>query len=897
LFILQWVDTRMHYLGRYLVPLVFALLSACGGGSGGAAPAPTVPAPPVAPVPVPPAVLTSITLHSDAGEPIGLGKNYSYNKSNASIAFTAEKNRLMVTVAGDETWTGIFQTGGAEQSQLKVGMVADAPRYQDNGDWSKSSQTWFGQGRYCSSSGGWFAIDSVSYSGNMLTQITLRFVRTCNGGLPALHGEIRYDASDANKPPPPVLPVPATLWKPPAALANSIGSYAYFESEEGDFVGLGKTYAYDQRTAKVTLYGGVDNLEIRVEGSELWSAQLRGMSAIFQHMEPGYYPGVHESPGHNPVKGGLSWTGEGRGCRASTGWYAIDSVTEADGSVSSIDLRFEQHCEGRAAALRGFVHWTDPRNVTLPAIAANTAVGSWRAPAASLPANGNYLFVQSDPGEPLERGIVDLQTPANAAMAVSVENGVLTLLTHGTHYWYGQFLPVRGQSQFVPGNYPDLAGIVSIDSPTGALAMDGDGYGVNDAKGWLVIDSIAYDGGKLVAVDLRFEQLGNNRLGNDAGLLHGQLHWRADQPAVVTGPAPIAPTQFWRPPAGATPSVGNYIYMESDRSDFIGNQAAYLYTPLDSIIDVTSAGNSAQINLRGDEFWQSVFAAIPGMNQIAAGYYKGVGNSGIGNPMHGKFSWDGDARGCNTATSGVVVDKATYEGGRLVELNLRFEQHCENDPGAMRGEIHWSASDLRVPQGPAPIPSNLWRAPAGTLPAGGNYLYVQSDKGAAMGNGRAGLMTAADTKFFARTSTPINVEAYFGLNAESATMGTWRADLQAMVGLKQFQVGFYDRTTRYPFQNRAFGGLDWAVNYEGCNQSIGWFAIDQASYVGDTLTAVHGRFEHHCEYFPPASYAEFNWEATPAQLMAARLKPRASTLPQPGSRPLEEGPMRGGKTH
>jgi hypothetical protein len=58
------------------------------------------------------------------------------------------------------------------------------------------------------------------------------------------------------------------------------------------------------------------------------------------------------------VKGGLSWGFEGRGCNNLNGWFAVDSVTYNGTALAAIELRFEQHCEGLAPALRGKIHWT-----------------------------------------------------------------------------------------------------------------------------------------------------------------------------------------------------------------------------------------------------------------------------------------------------------------------------------------------------------------------------------------------------------------------------------------------------------------------------------------------------------------------------------------------------------
>jgi len=74
-------------------------------------------------------------------------------------------------------------------------------------------------------------------------------------------------------------------------------------------------------------------------------------------LQPGYYGDLSRYPFHNPAKGGLSWSGQGRGCNTLTGWFVVDSATYLNGSLAAIDLRFEQHCEGNSPALHGKIHW------------------------------------------------------------------------------------------------------------------------------------------------------------------------------------------------------------------------------------------------------------------------------------------------------------------------------------------------------------------------------------------------------------------------------------------------------------------------------------------------------------------------------------------------------------
>jgi hypothetical protein len=76
---------------------------------------------------------------------------------------------------------------------------------------------------------------------------------------------------------------------------------------------------------------------------------------------PGFYGGLQRYPFHNPTKGGLSWSGEGRACNELTGWFVVDHAAYDECHVlTELDLRFEQHCEGVGAALHGQIHYTAP---------------------------------------------------------------------------------------------------------------------------------------------------------------------------------------------------------------------------------------------------------------------------------------------------------------------------------------------------------------------------------------------------------------------------------------------------------------------------------------------------------------------------------------------------------
>jgi hypothetical protein len=133
------IDSRLRRLLAAALPV---LVTACGGGGSGSNPPP------------PGVEANYIKLSSDAGDYIGGGNDYSYTLADARITVTADDARLTISVDGDESWTG--------------------------------------EGRGCNTLTGWIIIDSVTYDGATLAAIDLQFEQHCEGGAPALHGEIHW---------------------------------------------------------------------------------------------------------------------------------------------------------------------------------------------------------------------------------------------------------------------------------------------------------------------------------------------------------------------------------------------------------------------------------------------------------------------------------------------------------------------------------------------------------------------------------------------------------------------------------------------------------------------------------------------------------------------------------
>jgi len=307
---------------------------------------------PIPPPPPPPP--NTVRLQSDPGDYIGAGGTYEYTQANAVLTVRASGGHLTVGVGGDQGWSGDFQVPNT-LSRLEPGTYTGLRRWPFH-DPAVGGLSWSGEGRGCNTLTGSFTIAAVTYVDNVLQAIDLTFEQHCEGGTPALHGSIKWDARDQTRPPDPVFPVPDGLWQPAPGSTPPTGNFVYLNSDVGDFIGQGQTFTYTPETATVTLSTNQGHLTVGVSGAQGWNGDFQTMNTLSQ-LQPGYYPDLMRYPFHNPTKGGVSWTGEGRGCNRVLGWFAVDRLVYTNGVVTSLDLRFEQRCEGGTPALHGAIHW------------------------------------------------------------------------------------------------------------------------------------------------------------------------------------------------------------------------------------------------------------------------------------------------------------------------------------------------------------------------------------------------------------------------------------------------------------------------------------------------------------------------------------------------------------
>jgi hypothetical protein len=161
-------------------------------------------------------------------------------------------------------------------------------------------------------------------------------------------------------------------------------------------------------------------------------------------------------------------------------------------------------------------------------------------------------------------------------------------------------------------------------------------------------------------------------------------------PGTATTPQPFSPIPvgLWQPALGATPSSGNFVYLQSDSGDYIGGGQTYTYTPLNAQLTFSATTGGATVQVSGNDLWNGYFNGPSTMGQLQVGYYSGLVRYPFHSPVLGGLSWSGKGRGCNTLLGWFAVDNVAYNNGALSALDLRFEQQCEGGQTALHGSLH-----------------------------------------------------------------------------------------------------------------------------------------------------------------------------------------------------------------
>lgn len=303
---------------------------------------------------------TVITMTSDPGDYIGAGGNYKWTKADAVIKAQTITGGVSVTIS-DGSWWSINFAGPSASSRLVVGTYSNLERWPFH-DIRVGGLSIEGAGRGCNRLNGSFTVNSIEYdtTGTPL-DFDIDFEQHCEGGTAALRGRVIYGAKDSTAAPGPVSPPPSGLWAPAAGDVPTSGNYVYLIGDPGDYIlgGNATTYTGSVITASGSVENGGPVVHVQIyTGNHWWYGDFMGMTGSTTLNASSYYPDLMRYPFNNYMKGGLDWSGDGRGCNRLTGWFVVDDIAYTNGVLTRVKLRFEQHCEGGAPALHGQVNWT-----------------------------------------------------------------------------------------------------------------------------------------------------------------------------------------------------------------------------------------------------------------------------------------------------------------------------------------------------------------------------------------------------------------------------------------------------------------------------------------------------------------------------------------------------------
>jgi hypothetical protein len=136
-----------------------------------------------------------------------------------------------------------------------------------------------------------------------------------------------------------------------------------FDSRPGDYIGQGRGFTLTPVDGVITATRSADNtVSVGFDGSTWWDLYFAAPDD--GPLVPGVYENAMRWPFQDPGRPGLSVSGDGRGCNTVTGRFVVHEAVYDSGTPTRLAVDYEQHCEGGAAALFGWVRFNS--SVALP---------------------------------------------------------------------------------------------------------------------------------------------------------------------------------------------------------------------------------------------------------------------------------------------------------------------------------------------------------------------------------------------------------------------------------------------------------------------------------------------------------------------------------------------------
>lgn len=543
---------------------------------------------------------------------------------------------------------------------------------------------------------------------NLISIILLLFLYGCGGG----GNDNTNNVDSTNEPEEQNGPseIPNSLWKPELSKLPRSGNYFYLETTGDESRGLKKEYLYTRKNASFLIdstdtsssIGSVGYLSFNFHGNERWGGHLTTMKSL-GYVKEGFYSKLKSTshgtrPEHDQY-GVLSWNSRAIYCSTlngslgtspnlAEGWVAVDKLTYNNKKLSTLNLRFEYKCIDTGFTFKGAIQYEGDIGYIEP--------GNWQPDSERVPSSGNYIYLESSRYDYVGQNLDYLYTPENSKITINTEQPYWTNSTEitiaGKPNWRGSVATSGTSGKLSPGLYTNVKDISDffIGEETTGIEWYASNRSCNSKNGWIAIDNVIYEGNTLKVLEMRFYQ----DCGGEYGHLYGKVHWDDSNPTPNNSPINPIPESIWKPNPNLLPSVGSYLYFNSQQSSFIGGGVGdVLVTEENYKITVEQIDDRFHVNLQSyTELglnWDIEFNSMEGFNEKPVGYYPSVTDRS--NPALGTFSFSGNGRGGCNPHSWVALDQIEYSNGKIIALDLRFHQRCEFYIPGVSGVFHWKA--------------------------------------------------------------------------------------------------------------------------------------------------------------------------------------------------------------
>lgn len=230
-------------------------------------------------------------------------------------------------------------------------------------------------------------------------------------------------------------------------------------------------------------------------------------------------------------------------------------------------------------------------------------------------------------------------------------------------------------------------------------------------------------------------------------------------------------------PAHAAPAAGT-VSIQGDAGDYITQGLSYAYATPGDRISLSGDAQRVAISIvgaNGDDW--TIDAAAPTGQSLTSGTtytatrypFNDVGVAG--------FDYSGEGRGCNTSSSTFTVQTITTDtSGAVTRFAATFEQHCDDQTPAARGQI-----DVGLAPAAPPLQLTLANTGATLTQEGGvivtGTLTCSSDAPTVV----SGIVSQTVRKTTVAGSGSVYVDCWVGRTY------TW--DFAIYLGAEQFQAG------------------------------------------------------------------------------------------------------------